>query len=312
MSVHAHFTDLYDPLDLFMPSKDSVFISGLSVEERSEHVTDLQARATDTAFVEIVNQQPMSFDIAGGEADIALRSERSLEEFWLTHARGTSYLDITGLSHQIWASLVAAAVRMRLPLRVVYVEPKKYRFKEIAAEGELFDLSKGFSGIAPLPGFASLAQPDDDETLFVPLLGFEGQRYAHMLEEIQPLRERVIPVIGVPGFRPEFVFYAYHGNKGPLSGSDAWQEVRYATANCPFNLVYLLEYLLESRPNDFLKVAPIGTKPHGLGAALCAIAHPDRVEIVYDHPVRRDERTRGKARLLVYHLAGLYSRFEAP
>lgn len=311
MRVQAHFTDLYDPLDLFTPPGGSVFISGLSVEERSEHVTDLRNRAKDTTFVEIVNQQPMTFDVAGGEAGIALRSEQRLERFWLTHAGSTAYLDITGLSHQIWAPLVAAAVRMRLPVRVVYVEPKKYRFKEIAAEGELFDLSKGFSGIAPLPGFASLAQPDDDETLFVPLLGFEGQRYAHMLEEVQPLRERVIPVIGVPGFRPEFVFYAYHGNKRPLSGSDAWQEVRYATANCPFNLMYLLEYLLQSRPTDFLKVAPIGTKPHGLGAALCALAYPDRVELVYDHPVRRDERTRGKARLLVYYLAGLYSRFDS-
>jgi hypothetical protein len=37
-------------------------------------------------------------------------------------------------------------------------------------------------------------------------------------------------------------------------------------------------------------IAPIGTKPHGIGAALFAATHED-VGILYDHPRRREGRS---------------------
>jgi hypothetical protein len=58
-------------------------------------------------------------------------------------------------------------------------------------------------------------------------------------------------------------------------------------------------------PEAFFRVAPIGTKPHGLASVLFALANPDRVELIYDHPIRRAGRTSGTARLLVYHVYAL-------
>ena len=51
-----------------------------------------------------------------------------------------------------------------------------------------------------------------------------------------------------------------------------------------------------------LKVAAIGTKPHSIGAVLQAIAHPERIELVYDHPIRKAGRTEGEYRTLLYHV----------
>ena len=100
----------------------------------------------------------------------------------------------------------------------VYVEPGDYRFSVAPTEGTIFDLSDSILGIRPLPGFASLMDVADEDALFVPLLGFEGTRFAHIMDSVQPGRDRVFPVIGVPGFRPEYPFYTYWGNRGSVNG----------------------------------------------------------------------------------------------
>ena len=79
--------------------------------------------------------------------------------------------------------------------------------------------------------------------------------------------------------------------------------MRFATANDPFSLYYLLQDIADENRDDLLKIAPIGTKPHALGAVLFAITNPQKVELVYDHPIRKAKRTQGFSRLLVYHVS---------
>jgi hypothetical protein len=138
---------------------------------------------------------------------------------------------------------------------------------------------------------------------FIPLLGFEGTRVAYLIEHVQPRNENIVPVIGVPGFSPEYPFAAYLGNRSALLETQSWKNVRYAIANCPFSLFYTIEDIAADRAGQLLKIAPIGTKPHALGAVMYAIVNPSPVELVYDHPIRKKERTEGSARLLVYHLS---------
>jgi hypothetical protein len=76
----------------------------------------------------------------------------------------------------------------------------------------------------------------------------------------------------------------------------------YARANCPFSVWYLLQDIAKAWPGKVLKVAPIGTKPHALGAVLFWATSPDIVELVYDHPVRKEKRTSGAWRTSVYHV----------
>ena len=78
--------------------------------------------------------------------------------------------------------------------------------------------------------------------------------------------------------------------------------VHFAKANCPFDAFLALEEIDSLTGKGDIRVAPIGTKPHGLGAVLFAISRGDRVEVIYDHPVRSRARTLGEARMCIYDL----------
>jgi hypothetical protein len=173
-------------------------------------------------------------------------------------------------------------------------------------ENDIYDLSERIDGIAPLPGFANL-RDERPTSCFVPLLGFEGTRLLFMIAQLEPPGHRIFPVVGVPGFRAEYPFITYVANRTALRDTQAWKKVRFAAADCPFDLIAVLRQLQREFPNDVLKIAPIGTKPHALGAILFAIQNPGKVEIVYDHPIRKARRTAGFSRLHLYSLEALLS-----
>lgn len=302
------FTDTYANFDDFLIENESTYVFGTSVEERSSHLNKWEGKIGNVIFASILNQgsNSISVEIEGDVKTLALRSGEQLRNMWNDLKYKTVYLDITGLSHHIWAPLLKASLTTCTQVMVVYVEPGDYRFSAAPKEGEIFDLSERITGISPIPGFVSLKEPKE-EVCFVPLLGFEGTRFAYLIEQVQPPGERILPIIGVPGFRPEYPFFAYHGNQQPLIRSHAWRNVRFAIANCPFSLYYTLEDIATDYPGHFIKIAPIGTKPHALGAVLYQIVNNTMSELVYDHPIRKATRTKGSSRILVYHLSSFIS-----
>lgn len=294
-------------IENFVPDRGSAYVFGTSVEERSAHSGAWESRAVDVQFVRIVAQDRAQFgvELDGRTQQLYLRSREQLSGLWRVISRDLLYLDITGLAHHVWAPLLRSALAANRRVVGVYVEPADYRPSSTPTEGEIFDLSERIEGVAPIPGFASLVESTDRESCFVPLLGFEGTRFAYLLESVQPQGNKIVPIVGVPGFRPEYPFYTYHGNKSALLESRAWQNVRFARANCPFSLFYTLQAIAAEFPRDTLKIAPIGTKPHALGAVLYALASSRPVELVYDHPIRKATRTAGTSRLLLYELSVL-------
>ncbi|SDG91848.1 hypothetical protein [Pelagibacterium luteolum] len=217
------------------------------------------------------------------------------------------YFDITGLGHSTWVPLVKVFLDQEVELRVVYLEPSSYTLSPTPRAGELYDLSERIQGIRPLPLVTVLDEPPVEDILFVPFLGFEGTRFSHMLEEIQPFDRKTIPVIGAPGFRPEYPFKSYIGNAGPLARSGGNRLVRYAKSNCPFSAFYVLDDIFKRYPKAHIKIGLIGTKPHALGATLFFLAKGDRVELVYDHVKRKKNRTKGFDRCLVYNVAEFFA-----
>lgn len=310
MSAHDEpiLTDLYERADAFRPQAGSVYVYGESSEDRSRHLQDWLQQVSDVRFIRITKEAETEFVAevnATGTRTGSLRSITQLNQLWTDLVTRIVYVDVTGLSHHIWAPLLRSALRSVPEVKVVYVEPGQYAFSAAPTEGQIFDLSVRITGVRPLPGFASITFRRTDEVLFIPLLGFEGTRLAHMIEQVQPAIERIIPVIGVPGFRPQYPFYTYAGNRRPLIETKAWQRAEFAAANCPFNLFYVLDQIAAKHPRSVLTVAPIGTKPHAVGAVLFKLISKRHVELVYDHPIRKPGRTRESDRLLVYHVSAL-------
>jgi hypothetical protein len=301
-------------LDDFIPEVDSTYIAASNSEDRSSFSGDLSHKYPGMNFVDVAEQGSSSFQAVrrGQIQSVRLRSRRDLQAFVEQPGLQMVYLDITGLAHHIWAPIVKESLIAGINLTVIYVEPDDYRPNPHPIEGEIYDLSERICGISPLPGFMSLTESNEQASCFVPLLGFEGTRLAYLLEQVQPQGKSIVPIIGVPGFRIEYPFHTYQGNRTALLESKAWRNVRYAKANCPFSLFYLLDEIAKERNSSRLKVAPIGTKPHALGAVLYAMYAPTLVELVYDHPIRRAKRTIGTGRLLRYPLKTFYNRTIQP
>jgi hypothetical protein len=202
-------------------------------------------------------------------------------------------IDISGLAHHIWAPLLKIAFINKIPTRVLYSEPESYSPHSSPASSTLFDLSKEFGGLAPLPGFAQLSGPEDEENcIFVALLGFEGSRPRRLIYDLDP-PPRVIPVVGVPGFQIEFPSFTVKCNRELLEEFEAYSDIRYAKASCPFDVLSVLSEIRRDNPNSYMYLAPIGTKPHGLGTILYSIMNPTNTEILFDHPVKKEGRTTG-------------------
>ena len=305
LSEPVFTTVLNDVTDL-RPERNSLYITGTSVEERSGHTVNWEQQCQDVTFVRMVRESPSAVELAVDGRDpmsIPLRSSAAISKFLETHSCSTAYLDVTGLPHRVWAPLLRGLRSRPESAFCVYVEPGDYRFSQQPTEATIFDLSEKVEGIAPLPGFATFPASGNDDALFVPLLGFEGARFAFVLEAVQPRRRDIYPVVGVPGFRPEYPFYAYTGNRLKLWETMSWQNVRFAAANCPFSLYYVLNELSSSNPTRRMIVAPIGTKPHALGAVLYYLDNSRTVEVLYDHPVRKKRRTLGTSRVCLYDLS---------
>ncbi|WP_339731025.1 hypothetical protein [uncultured Gimesia sp.] len=300
-------TSIYEEHSDFCPVDGSIYLALDGIEERSGHFTELRRAASNVFYFDVVREGKSDLDIQipdePSPTTFRLRSRKQLNNIWERAENKIVYLDITGLRHHIWIPLLRSAVTLGLEVRVIYVEPNKYTPSPNPTEGQMYDLSERIEGIAPIPGCATFARTGDD-FLFLPLLGFEGTRVAYLIEKIQPIDDKIIPIVGVPGFRPEHPFSTYLGNRIALQESNAWQRVKFADANCPFSLYYLLEEIRTVNSDAYFKIAVVGTKPHALGAVLYTLQYPDKSELIYDHPIRKSERTSGIGKLLEYDISG--------
>lgn len=297
------FTQTFEGPDRFVPTDGSGYIYGI-FEERSRHVELLVAASRNVKFVELAELSP--FEVSTNLSDVpklTLRDRDHFQALFGSLGCKTVYVDITGLGHHIWAPLIRTALDFSVALRAVYVEPEDYHYSQSPRQGEIFDLSERIEGIAPIPLFATLLQAREHEVCFIPLLGFEGTRLAYMIEQVQPPGQKIVPIVGVPGFRAEYPFHAYLGNSPKLGETGAWKNVRYAKANCPFSLFYVLGDIFDRFRTEHMKIAPIGTKPHALGAVLKCIHSKRTIELVYDHPKRKRQRTSGSFHCLVYEIS---------
>lgn len=271
--------------DRAVPSPD--WFQGIS----ETHVNLMTVRLGDDDVVVLTR--------AGEESALPLHDHESIRGL-LESLPQPVYLDITGLGHGTWAPFIRAAEGSAADLRVVYLEPQEYMGWSFRDSQRIYDLSSKIEGLRPLPGFARLESSPDSTTLFVPMLGFEGARFEYVLAKTEANVDFTYPIVGVPGFRPDYAFYSLQGNRPTLERSFLHRRMQLAKANCPFEAFQLLQELHASHSDATVRIAPIGTKPHALGAVLYALSRPLATEIVYDNPVRARGRSAGQSRVLVY------------
>lgn len=276
--------------------------SGTEARARAP-IWDLCAQTRPANCVEVVESTDTTVSVRrspGSSFGIALSDDTTLAQLFTGYR--AAYIDISGMPHHVWAPILRVGFRVLDELYVVYTEPSMYKKHPSPTSRTEFDLSDGFRGIAPLPGFAKLRGPDDEkDAVFVALLGFEGRRASHVALALDPV-PRVFTIIGVPGFRAEYPQITHASNIDFIAEYRAHANVRFAAASCPFETYDALAEIQRDCPGKYMYVVPIGTKPHALGAICYALKHHDTTEIMYDHPIRKPGRTDGIGLVHIYTL----------
>jgi hypothetical protein len=176
-------------------------------------------------------------------------------------------------------------------LYFLYTEPARYRVPQKAhvlhkRDFGLSDEVQDFSGV---PGSTILLR-GDNPARGVFLVGYEGQRLDQALEQTALRPSECAVVFGVPAFQPGWEMDSFANNIRVLRdwGLD---ELLYAGAQNPSAAYEVLDQVRRScRQDQRMIVAPIGTKPHGIGAAVFACDYED-VGLLYDHPLRSQGRS---------------------
>ena len=272
---------------------DSLYFYCVDVEDRSKMcVSQLSAKYPNTCFVELEYLQKDEVRLPHNNETFRLKSNKETGKLFSIFGKQRVYLEVSGMSNRLAAPLLKRALSLNMEVHVIYAEPNVYEPDVFKQNGLFENHPKQYDGIKPLPGLASIV--DDDETfLFVALLGFEGGRFAYILDRMQPMDDRVLPVIGVPGYRIEYPFVTFWGNQSALLRSNAKENIRYAAAFSIVDAYLLLKRIFEENHEKRMMIAPIGTKPHCIAAILFAIKHYKNVEVVYDNPIHTVKLTKG-------------------
>jgi hypothetical protein len=176
-------------------------------------------------------------------------------------------------------------------ISLLYVEPLEYS----AARGQLlhrrdFELSDEVPGYIPVPG-ATILLEDRRAQRGVFFLGYEERRLDRAMEDHPIVPARTSVVFGVPAYQPGWEMDAFANNARVLRDRNISGGVHFCGAQNPQAAYEVLVQVSRERERDEeMFVAPIGTKPHGIGAALFAAENPE-VGILYDHPKRKRRRT---------------------
>lgn len=303
------YTNIYSDVNNITLESNSTYIYGYSTEERSHVVDILKEKYKDSISftqLEFIDEEKDLIEDKLSGAIYSLRSKGNIKTLLSIYPSNILYIDVSGLNNRISAALLNNLLSNceDIKVHVLYAEPASYKIKQFKSESVYIDLSEKINGIEPLPGFANII-PDDIDYKFIALLGFEGGRFTHLINNIQPAEDNIIPVIGVPGYRMEYPFVAYWGNRNGLITTGAWANVKYAAANSLVDVYLLLDKIHRKNPRCKIKLAPIGTKPHAVGAILFAIKHPKEVELVYDNPKRKIERTNGVGLIVICEVSKL-------
>lgn len=197
------------------------------------------------------------------------------------------------------------------PLDVLYVEPKDYTLEtgsnSSPKPGRRFMLSsnKKFQGV---PGFVLDLNQYDAGGKAVFFLGYEGERLQQSLEQVAIESWHKTAVFGMPSFEAGWESNAFANNVSQLA-EGKFLSIQYCPAASVFCAYNLLTHLHKTTPdpsNNPTLVAPLGTKPHSIAAALFLCSHSAFGEsgLLYDHPELITNRSNAVRSWHLYEIRG--------
>lgn len=167
---------------------------------------------------------------------------------------------------------------------IYYTEPATYILNKGLYES--YHSTSGSLEIIELDGFAG-DSTDNKYKILIILLGFDGELSRTIVREVDV--DEIILINGFPPYSPIFKDISIINNI-ELTSFDLGNKIFYANANNPFDTFNLLELIKRSKPNSYINIAALGTKPMALGACLFATLNPE-VRVIYTLPDKYSNET---------------------
>jgi len=213
-------------------------------------------------------------------------------------------VDITTLKQGLLFLITKLFITEIKPARffAAYTEPINYKKRSQYNIGETdeFDLYDKIIGSSnSVPGF-SKRQSIRDILLLAPM-GFDSQRLQTIFENLKP--KKMIPIVGFPSFVPGWNITAIKMNYMVLKSADCCDNVKPCEAASPFELYDLLNKEFQRNNQAFdIYIAPLGTRPHSIGAAIFVSKNPSTY-LIYDFPVEKTFRSESILKTNIYNLS---------
>lgn len=297
MRILMQEAENYSQLSLNEQIWDVAFV-GKAVDDRGNEVIEfLRGRTTELYSLEY---DPDEFELTTNGTRF---NAEDLDSF-LNNFKGKSIiLETTTLGFVEIFLCCREALDLGFPkIQMVYVEPLSYnrpRRTKLLHKRD-FELSDEVKGYRAIPG-ATFMLSDRSDQKGVFFLGYEESRLERALEDYQMIRpENCAVVFGVPAFNPGWEMDSFANNIRVIRDKNIKGGIHFCGAENPASALDVLNNVYKGLvENERLFVAPIGTKPSGIGVALFASSHRD-VGVLYDHPKRSKGRSKEVSKWHLY------------
>jgi len=284
----AHFYSVTNstPANLIVKT-GAVLFHGIAVDQRGQSAVEFQgvSAAEKISFTYDYYQMTVKVGDEESSADHSanLMRNRINDRPVILEATTLGFAELFCCIH----GLVSLGIKQ---FEIIYVEPAEY--SKPPGE-ESYALSDIISGYHPIP-HSVIDLSSDEVEAGVFFLGYEQGRMERALSEYQMITSKEVKVVfGVPAYRPGWELNAMVPHLEMLTSQPEF-EIAYCAANDPGSAYDCLQATRKSlTQGKKMFVAPIGTKPCGIAAAVFASIFPDEVGLLYDHPKKKKSRSKG-------------------
>lgn len=282
----------------------TLLLCGSALDDRCNTIRDLTLAREGSQILE-VNFDSNTYSLEVGDELAPLRQSSTLiSKVILDQSFAKISIDITSLGFVELLVILRWFKTSDLDcLGAVYGEPKGYKpradYMSDFGHHE-FDLTSHSGGFKAIPGFSKAISSGTKATL-IALLGFERSRLGQLIQlDEGAYIGQVLPIFGTPSYKVGWDKHCFFQNIETMK--NCCGSPNFVSSYSPYDLIQTLEYIKESFPEDELMIAPFGTKPLSLGAAVFLSNNPD-ITLKYDHPIKKQGSSNGVDRIHLYGLA---------
>lgn len=308
MSLEVSHIYSYKQLDeISIENKNSVLFYGESLDNRSDKVFSYYANR-------IIDKYKIIYD--ENMLELYINNEKGMKHFLFaknfiqTLSFKNYYLDATslGFSEILLILHYLNKLKNHINIKIIYAEPEKYKKNKSTPFKDDFDLTKVLGDFNKIPPYSVVIDSNSaSKAILIPFLGFENNRLGRIMESDDGAKyKKYIPILGLPAFNPSWENISLRRHHQELKNIST---IKFAPANNPYETYQVLDDIHKNNFNETLVLAPIGTKPHGIGAIIFLINKEEediKIGLTYDFPKKKENRTDGIGTIYEYLIYSIY------